>query len=415
MADEKDVTLQQLEVVEKGVKDFTAKAESFDKKATEIQKSVEEVKNTVTVFENTVNSLKEWKVSKDEADKKNQEALDKLIGRQKDIQLSGEKLKSFGELLKEGITENVDNLNKFLRKEIKSFDFQFKAVADMAFSTHFGTASQSTAMFRPGIIQNPNRKVHIRDLVPQGQMSGSTFYYMKENGAGEGTIATVSEGATKPQIDLDLVEASAPAEYIAGWLRISNKMLDDVTGLTAFLQSRLLEKLLVAEDAQLLNGDGTAPNISGITDTGNFTAASGAATIDVEQLVQAISQLEELDREATGIVLRPSDYWNLALNKASTSGEYDLPGIVTMSPEGVLRIAGVPVSRTTAMTVDKFIVGDFNQGAMLLIREAPRVEFFREDGTNVRENKVTVRVEERVAFPIFGSNYFIYGDFGNVA
>jgi HK97 family phage major capsid protein len=103
------------------------------------------------------------------------------------------------------------------------------------------------------------------------------------------------------------------------------------------------------------------------------------------------------------------------LNKASTSGEYDLPGIVTMSPEGVLRIAGVPVSRTTAMTVDKFIVGDFNQGAMLLIREAPRVEFFREDGTNVRENKVTVRVEERVAFPIFGSNYFIYGDFGNVA
>jgi HK97 family phage major capsid protein len=399
MADEKDVTLQQLEVVEKGVKDFTAKAESFDKKATEIQKSVEEVKNTVTVFENTVNSLKEWKVSKDEADKKNQEALDKLIGRQKDIQLSGEKLKSFGELLKEGITENVDNLNKFLRKEIKSFDFQFKAVADMAFSTHFGTASQSTAMFRPGIIQNPNRKVHIRDLVPQGQMSGSTFYYMKENGAGEGTIATVSEGATKPQIDLDLVEASAPAEYIAGWLRISNKMLDDVTGLTAFLQSRLLEKLLVAEDAQLLNGDGTAPNISGITDTGNFTAASGAATIDVEQLVQAISQLEELDREATGIVLRPSD----------------LPGIVTMSPEGVLRIAGVPVSRTTAMTVDKFIVGDFNQGAMLLIREAPRVEFFREDGTNVRENKVTVRVEERVAFPIFGSNYFIYGDFGNVA
>jgi uncharacterized protein (DUF2344 family) len=119
MADEKDVTLQQLEVVEKGVKDFTAKAESFDKKATEIQKSVEEVKNTVTVFENTVNSLKEWKVSKDEADKKNQEALDKLIGRQKDIQLSGEKLKSFGELLKEGITENVDNLNKFLRISVR--------------------------------------------------------------------------------------------------------------------------------------------------------------------------------------------------------------------------------------------------------------------------------------------------------
>jgi hypothetical protein len=52
---------------------------------------------------------------------------------------------------------------------------------------------------------------------------------------------------------------------------------------------------------------------------------------------------------------------------------------------------------------------------LLLVREAPAVEFFYEDGTNVRENKVTVRVEERVAFPIFGSTYFVYGDFGNVA
>ena len=74
-----------------------------------------------------------------------------------------------------------------------------------------------------------------------------------------------------------------------------------------------------------------------------------------------------------------------------------------------------PVSRTMAIAVDKFIVGDFEQGALRLIREAPSVEFFREDGTNVRENKITVRVKETVAFPIFGDNYFIYGDLGNVA
>ena len=71
--------------------------------------------------------------------------------------------------------------------------------------------------------------------------------------------------------------------------------------------------------------------------------------------------------------------------------------------------------RSTAVTVDKYIVGDWVMGANLLTREAPRVEFFYEDGTNVTTNKVTVRVEERVALPIYGSNYFIYGDFGNVS
>ncbi len=47
----------------------------------------------------------------------------------------------------------------------------------------------------------------------------------------------------------------APAQYIAGFVRISRQMLDDVPAMTSFLQARLLEKYLLAEDAQLLNGN----------------------------------------------------------------------------------------------------------------------------------------------------------------
>lgn len=401
----------QLDQLEKNIKGIKEKAEKVPTLETDLKTAQDELKKAVEDLKTT---KEEAKVTKDALDKVI-EAQDKLLLQSKELQAQKAEGKTFGERLAEGLEEYKDDFQKFLRKEKKSFSFQMKAVADMGFAGNFGTAARSVSSIRPGIIANPDRRLHVRDLVPQGTMDGSTFFYVKENGAGEGSIATVAENATKPQIDLDLAEASANAEYIAGWLRISKKMLADVKGMTAFLQSRLLEKLSIAEDAQLLNGDGTSPNLSGITDTGNFTAASGAATVDVEQLIQAISQLEELERSATGIVLRPSDYWNLALNKASGSGEYDLPNLVTMSPEGILRIAGIPVSRTTAMTADKFIVGDFAMGAMLLIREAPAVEFFYEDGTNVRENKVTVRVEERVAFPIFGSDYFIYGDFGNTA
>ena len=187
-------------------------------------------------------------------------------------------------------------------------------------------------------------------------------------------------------------------------------MLDDIAGMTTFLQSRLLELLLRSEDTQLISGNGTSPNLSGITDSGNYTAASTSETTEALMLIDAISQLEGYDREANGILLHPTDYWNLAkltnLNQSSA---------VVTSENGVLRIGGVPVYRSTACTVDKYIVGDWVMGANLLTREAPRVEFFYEDGTNVRENKVTVRVEERVAFPIYGDNYFIYGDFGNAS
>jgi HK97 family phage major capsid protein len=347
---------------------------------------------------------------------KNQKVVDDMAVKLKDFSSKTNQyaqLKSFGDLLSEGIQESVEKLQKFARKELKSFDFQFKTVGDMTFGTNFATADTTTANVMQGIVSNPDRKVHVRDLLFGGGMTGSTFHYMKEYGDGEGAIAPVAEGNTKSQIDIDLKEEGASAEYIAGWLRLSTKMLDDIPALTSFLSTRLLQKLLKAEDYQLLQGNGNSPNLKGLFHTDNHTAFSGSSTIAIEKILQAISQVEELDREATGIVLRNSDYWDLVINKANGSGEYDLPKVVTIGEDGILRIAGVPVSRTTAMLQDSFLVGDFLAGAMLLFREPPRVEFFYEDGNNVRENKVTVRVEERVAFPVFGDNYFVYGEFGS--
>lgn len=319
-------------------------------------------------------------------------------------------VKAFNTLLAEGIEENQDKI-KALKKG-KSVDFELKAVGDMSFANNFSTADVSVANLRPGIIELPKRRLHIRELVPGGTMSTSNLVYVRET-SGEGNPATVAEGNWKEQFDLDLEEVESPSQYIAGYVVISRKMLDDVQGMTSFLQSRLLEKYLRAEDVQLLFGDGNSPNLSGITDTGNFTAPNGAATIDVEQLVEAVSQLESYDREANGILLHPRNYYNILLNKSGGSEEYDLPTALATIQNGQLYIAGIPVFRSTAMQSDKFLVGDWRMGCQLYQREAPRIEFFYEDGNNVRRNQVTVRVEGRIAFPVFGSDYFIYGDFGN--
>lgn len=313
-------------------------------------------------------------------------------------------------------SQMVEHTDKFATmKKGQSFEFQLKAVGDMTFANNFSTADSSVAFVRPGIIELPKRKLHIRELLTVGGMGAkSTFDYVKEI-AGEGAPAAAAEGATKAQFDLDLQEVSVKAEWLAGFIKISRNMLDDVEGMTTFLGSRLPELLLRTEDTQILTGNGTSPNLSGITNTGNFTAFGGAATIDVEQLVQAISQLEGYDREANGILLNPADYYNIMLTKASGSGEYDLPTSIVKVENGQLFVAGVPVYKSTAMTVDKFLVGDWRMGANLIFREPAKVQFFYEDGTNAQQNKVTVRIEERVALPIYGSDYFVYGDFGNVA
>ncbi len=399
-------------LTEKAKKQIEDAIKGIEEKLAKIEGKAEAA--TVTEIKTELDAAKaDIKVIKDAADA-NQKLIDKwsVDGGRKD--LDAPKILTFGDALQEAFKDetNMKNLEMLVTKHKdrnKNFSVELKTVGDITTGNVTGSAVYGQ-QFRQGIIQNPARKVHIRSLVPIGTAGpGNTLTFMRENGDGEGAIAPVAETAAKPQIDFDLIEQTVNFETIAGWLKITRKALRNIPAILSFLQSRLPEKLLRVEDYQLIQGNGTSPNISGITDGGNYTAASSVADTLVEQIIDSLAQLEDdEERDATGILLRPKDYYGFFKHKAGGSGEYDLPLNVTFA-NGVLYISGVPVFMSTGMIADKYIVGDWDMGAQLLIQEAMRIEFFEQDDKNVQENKVTVRIEETVAFPIFGDNYFIYG------
>lgn len=333
------------------------------------------------------------------------------------------KVKTFEDNIKEAVEAKHDDIQKFARKEIKSVNLEIKAVADQSTANITG-GSVWGAVYKPGIIMNPNTQVQMRDLIPTSPAGpGTDYYFMKESGAGEGspawtsekqaTAATTQATGLKPQIDLDLVEASVKFETLAAFMVVSNKSLLNIPNFISFLQRRLPVKLMDVESTGILYGTGTSPEIKGILTAGNFTASTSSATILVEKIIDDMSLLEDTyKRMATGIVLRPADYYSFFKNKAGGSGEYDLPQGVTFV-NGTLYILGVPVAKTTALNAADYIVGDFRNGTELLIQESINVRFFEQDGTNVRTNQTTVRIEETVALPVFGSDYFIKGATGN--
>jgi len=317
--------------------------------------------------------------------------------------------KNFTEALGIAAKENQDKLANLKKGEGITLELK-----DMTFGNAFTSAGASVTYVKPGIIELPKRKLHIRELLTGGGMGpNSTFDFVKEI-TGTGSIANTAEGTLKSQFGLALQETSVRAEWIAGFMVMSYNLLNDVEGMTTFLSNRLPEKLLRVEDSQILNGSGVQPNLLGIQSVGNYTAAAAASVSRTETLIQAISQLEVLDREANGILLSPKDWYNLLLYKASTSGEYTQPVLITFQ-NGNLTVAGVPVFKSTAQAEFDFLVGDWTMGANLITREPARVEFFREDSTNVRTNQVTVRIEERIALPVYGNDYFIYGNFDAVS
>lgn len=376
---------EKLEAVEKSLKDLQEKPAEVT--PDEIKEMKSDIKATIKALDIVQVRMKNNKVSEDVQPK------------------------TFEESLKSAIDNAHDDIQKFVRKEKKSFELDLKAVGTVTTANVTG-GTQWGGISRPGIIQNPNRKTHVRsllDVLPAGP--ATDYYFMRENGAGEGTIVPVAEGASKPQIDIDLVEASVKFETIAGWLKISRKALNNIPGITAFLQSRLPEKLMVAEDNQILYGDGNSPNIKGILTSGNFTASTAtAAQVLIEKIITDLAVLEDTyERSASGILLRPVDYYSFFTNKATGSGEYDLPQGVSFDG-ATLRILGVPVVTSTALTGTDYVVGDFKDGADLMVQEGMRIEFFEQDDVNVQKNLITVRVEETVALPVYGSNYFIKGN-----
>jgi HK97 family phage major capsid protein len=421
----KSITREQKEQLENLIEITEGKLEkSMAKKAAEItekmaaaDKSVMELKTAndaaiekLKTATEEVASLKSMVEDQAVQIKANQPIIDAFVVN-KDKGNNGPNLvKSLDDIIKETVLENTDAIMKFSRKETKSLILDIKVVGDMT-TSNVTSGTRYGAQFAPNIIQQPYRKTHVRDLIPTDTAGpGNTFTHMRELTTGEGDITAVAETATKPQFDMDLAEVTVPFEVLAGWLRVTRKAMNNIPGFISWLQRRLPEKLMRVEDAQILYGSGVSNNLKGISHADNHTDETSAAANLAERIIDAISQLEDAnERYATGVVVRPKEYYNFFKNKAGGSGEYDLPRNFTFV-NGILYVSGIPVIPTTAVQDGDFFVGDWVEGAQLLIQEAMRLEFFEQDGTNVRENKVTVRIEETVALPVFGASYFIMGE-----
>jgi len=332
---------------------------------------------------------------------------------------SAEQGVSFGQAFNDAMDENMDDIKAFAAGKLKNANkvrMELKAVGDMGLSS-ITNLTAANVQVAPGIVPFPSRKVHLRDIMATGRMTTSLYNYLQEIGF-DGSIGTWQENSgAKPQFDIRYKEQSAEAEFVAGWIRISRKSLDDIPALKSNLAFRLLQKYLDAEDNGILNGTGANGELQGFYKAGNSIAYAGGKTKSVEMLVDSISQLEVLNHTATGILLDPIGYNNVLLSQSagSTAGIYSLPGgLVSYGGAATgLEVAGTTSYKSTAQSANKFLTGDWSMGAQLLFREDPIVEFFEQDGDNVKNNQITVRVEGRVANVIYYNDAFEYGTFVN--
>ena len=261
---------------------------------------------------------------------------------------------------------------------------------------------------------DPSRSVHIRTLLPIGNTDAQTIRFPKESAYDDGAAAT-AQGSAVGQSDFDVTATSVNVEKIGTFMRITEEMLNDTPGLSSYLSARVPGKVLSVEDNEIVSGDGSSPNLSGLlTDGTAFTTSSGGlfyqaieSANEFDVIVVALNQLSLLNYQADTILMNPTDFHKIVLLK-STANEYLRNQIITgIQPT----VNGVPITLSTAMPNGKFLVGNLAQASQLWVRDGLGIEFSREDSTNFRDGFVTVRAQERVALTNYAPNAIVQGTF----
>ena len=317
-------------------------------------------------------------------------------------QFSAKKRMTFKGALSEAFENGA--IEKLSKGHSRSAAFEIKA--DMTTGADF-TGSVIAADRVPGYKFDPTRPQHIRELLAQGSTTSDVVRYVKESGYSNGADIT-AEGATFAQSDFDMTATDANVKKIGTYFRISEEMLADTAQLTSFLSSRAPEKLLDVEDAHVLGGN----DLGGIENSATvFAAGSLADAVDnaneFDVIVASLNQLALANYNADTILLNPTDFHKILLLK-DTQNNY-LKDQVYSGLQPVFM--GVKVVLNSAISAGNFLIGNFGVGTQLWVRDGINVEFFKEDGTNVRDGFVTVRVSERIALTNYLPNAFVKGDF----
>lgn len=272
------------------------------------------------------------------------------------------------------------------------------------FKTTFTTGVSSFTMRgqQPGLIAIGTQRLTVADLLAQGQTNENTITYFQEDTYTNAATA-VSEEGQKPEAAFDTSEATAAVRKIAVIGRVTDEFFADFPAMQAYVDGRLVFMVQEREEALLLNGNGTPPNLRGILQTSGIQTYALSAEPAPDAIYRGMLKVRTIGFfEPDGVVFHPNDWADIRLLR-TVDGIYIWGSPSEAGPE---RIWGLNIVQTMAMTQNTALVGAFKLGAQVFRREGIRVETTNSDASDFQYNRIAVRVEERLALAVWRPKAF---------
>ena len=355
-------------------------------------------------------SLEELKIEESKASNEKAMEVDNQVVNELPVVEESAGVKTIGEQF-----TDTEAYAKYMSNGVKGVDSQAE------FKTTLNTTGYPPESLRaPGILEtalrDPNAVIGLFDQIQTDQ---NAFVYLEEttftNNAGEiaesGDISSANESA------LAFTERTESIRKIATFLPVTDELLADVSGIQGYVNSRLQTMMRLRMDNQLLNGNGSAPNLTGVLNkSGINTFAYGSYSGELRKIGQIYQAITEIRKDAfvepDAIVMHPSDWYDIVTTVSSveTSGSRNPLFVVAggFGADAAPRIWGLKVVPSTAIAEGTMLVGKFGGGdaAQIVTRQGVDLAVSDSHSDFFAKNQLAIRLTMRMGFVVYKPTAF---------
>ena len=290
-------------------------------------------------------------------------------------------------------------------------EIEIKAAGDpiLASSNRFTPATR-----RPGIVQLGSERIMISDIIPDAPITTDAVEWIAEKSF-TNNAAPFAEGTAMTASSIEFEKKSAATKQIGHYMPVSNMLIDDEPSLATFVNTRLYTGLQRVIEKQLLLGDGTGENLTGLLTTGNYTAyapasleavgGADATLFDVMRFAKAeVNKWEDMD--ADYYLVNPEDL-TLLQGLKDKNGNYLLGGPGTLSGNAVW---GLHCLGNANVTKGKFAVLDSKNTCQRYTRKGYTMEISDSHADFFIKNVKVIKIYTRMLLTVFAPRGVVYGD-----
>lgn len=290
----------------------------------------------------------------------------------------------------------------------------FGAATSDVIHTESGGSAGPAALRIPGIKGYGAPPLQVRDLFPnETANSGDSVQYAAQTGFDKASGLAVKQSnavndatGVKKQSSVKWELQTAFFEWIATWIATTRQTLADVDQVRSFIDNQGRLMLAIEEEDQLINGNGTRPNISGILDQGSLQTLdlTGEDNLDGLRVARRLVKSGVSRLTADFVIVNPIDSEGVDLLK-DDFGQYrggNPIGNFTFDQPiwRMRRVESEAVAEGTA------IVGS-GAGATVYQRDPIQVLTADQHADFFVRNLVVLLFEERLGFPIYFPTAFV--------